>query len=460
MVIIVIGVFIFLFFFKTQSAPGVDNGGTNFWAQFNPFGNGKPKPPTPTPPTDVSGYVPPEPVVENIKLKKVSSMPIAGFTVYLKERLKSVPLPTVATPDVTPKTDTSPTSTTNPDATVPATSPTKTTTKKTPVTKSVVKPTAPLTEFMPSLRYVARENGNIYQTFADKIEERKFSTTIIPKIYEALFGNKGETVVMRYLKDDGRTIETFVGSLPKELLGADTSITNEVKGSFLSENIQDISLSPDTSSIFYLITNRENTAGITMNLLTSKKMQIFSSAFNEWLSFWPNNKIITLTTKPSFGTLGYMYSINSDTKNLTKILGGTNGLTTETSPEGKLILYGDNNLSLNIYHTDTKTTDPVSVRTLPEKCVWGKLSAVVYCAVPKLINTGSYPDTWYQGEVSFSDQIWKIDVSTGKVSMLVDPITVKGGEEIDGIKLALDEGENYLFFVNKKDSFLWEFDLR
>ena len=40
--------------------------------------------------------------------------------------------------------------------------------------------------------------------------------------------------------------------------------------------------------------------------------------------------------------------------------------------------------------------------------------------------------------------------------MIADPVTINGGEDIDGIKLAMDEGENYLFFVNKKDSFLWE----
>ena len=89
---------------------------------------------------------------------------------------------------------------------------------------------------MPALRYVARATGNIYETFADKIEEQKFSGTVIPQIYEALFGNKGQSVIMRYLKGDGRTIETFVSNLPKELLGADTTVVNEIKGSFLPEN--------------------------------------------------------------------------------------------------------------------------------------------------------------------------------------------------------------------------------
>jgi hypothetical protein len=80
--------------------------------------------------------------------------------------------------------------------------------------------------------------------------------------------------------------------------------------------------------------------------------------------------------------------------------------------------------------------------------------------VPKSIDSNQYPDAWYQGEVSFSDAIWKIDPQTGNATLLVDPATVSGGEEIDGIKLALDSGENYLFFVNKKDSYLWEFSLK
>jgi len=155
-----------------------------------------------------------------------------------------------------------------------------------------------------------------------------------------------------------------------------------------------------------------------------------------------------------------MYSMDGSGKNLTKILGGVNGLTTKGSPNGKLVLFSDSNLSLRVYHTDTRNSDTLSLRTLPEKCVWGKASDAIYCAVPKSISSGAYPDSWYQGEVSFSDQFWKIDLKTGNATLIIDPMSVSGGEEVDGTKLALDESENYLFFVNKKDSFLWELDLK
>ncbi len=428
-VVVILG----FFYFQKGSTPGGKDGeGTNFISRFNPFGNKKPTPPPATPPTDVSGYQPSPPTEEiKLKLKKVSSMPIAGFTVFSKERLKEI----------------------NPSLALPLTGEGK--------NSKTTKPTPPLTEFMPALRYVDRATGNIYQTFTDKIEERRFSTIIIPKIYEAYFGAKAESVVMRYLKEDGRTIQTFIGNLPKEYLGADATPDNEIKGSFLPEGIKDLSLSPDSLSIFYLFNIGDNMAGTTLNLLNNKKAQVFDSSFTEWLSFWPNSKMITLTTKPSSGIPGYMYGANPiNNNNLSKVLGGINGLTTLTSPNGKLVLYGDDNLSLNVYRTDTKISEPLGVKTLPEKCVWSKAGEAVYCAVPKIINFGLYPDAWYQGEISFSDQFWKIDMKTGNATIILDPATEAGGGETDGIKLALDNDENYLFFVNKKDSFLWELKLK
>ena len=88
------------------------------------------------------------------------------------------------------------------------------------------------------------------------------------------------------------------------------------------------------------------------------------------------------------------------------------------------------------------------------------MSDTIYCAIPKSITRGTYPDLWYKGETSFSDEIWKINVESGITTKLINPITVIGGEEIDAIKLALDADENYLFFVNKKDSYLWKLELK
>ena len=419
----------------TSTVVNPNGGGTNFVSTF-PNSGGTTGGATTTPPTNISGYTPPATAPNTvIKLVKVSTMPIAGFTVFSKERLKVVP-------------------TDNTDTTTPVTTPT--TTKNTTAKKAP----APLTEFAPALRYVSRANGNIYETFADTIEEQKNSQTVIPQVYEAYFGNGGNSVVMQYLKPDNATIETFVGSLPKENVGTVLDGTNQVQGTFLPDNTKDVSISTDNSSMFYLFDLEDSMIGTTLNFLTNKKVQVFESPFTEWLPQWTTNSMITLTTKPASGIPGYMYELNPSTKSLTDVLSNINGLTTLTSPNGKLVLYSNDGLSLSIYKIATGATNTLGVKTLAEKCAWNADSSSIYCAVPRNINSAQYPDAWYQGEVSFSDEIWQIDVASGNATMLVDPLTIAGGQDIDGIKLAVDSGENYLFFVNKKDSYLWELALK
>ena len=427
-IILIIALAILAFFWLTREKPGTlapgETPSTNFWQQFNPFKPSPPPGPTDTPGTDVPTS--PEQTQE-LRLRKVSSMPVAGYIAYQKERYIEVPPP-------------------NP-------------TPALPLSGEGGLPTPPATEFVPALRYVARATGNIYQTFADKIDERKFTGTLVPRVYEAYFGNSGEAVIMRRLKADERTIEIFVGALPKEVLGGDTSEDNEVSGTFLPDNITDISVSPDSLKIFYLYGAGGNAFGITSGVLGDKKVQVFDSPFTEWLALWPSVKMIVLTTKPSGAVPGYVYALNPDSKSLAKILGGINGLTALGSPNGKLILYGDSSLSLSIYDLETRSSIALGARTLPEKCVWNKGNTTIYCAVPKSAPGALYPDSWYRGEISFNDDIWKIDAETGSGAVILEPGAEPGGEETDGIKLLLDENENYLFFVNKSDSYLWEMKL-
>ncbi len=456
LVAIVFGTFAVFYFTGTPSkttGPSA-SGGTNFFTNLFSFG----KKTTPTEnttdtPADISGYVAPVRDIVPSNLKKISSMPIAGFAVFMKERFKDVP-------DVTPTP--TPTVTTSTDTSIGGTATTGTSTKTSKDKKktTTIKPVAPPTEFVPTLRYVEKATGNIYQTFAEQIDERKFTTTVIPKVYEAVFSKNADSVVMRYLKEKGGMIETFVGALPKQILGADSMSSTEMTGSFLPENITDLSMSYDGSKMFYLFNYTNNAVGISAGPIGEQKTQIFNSPFTGWLSSYPNPSLVTLTTKPSSAMPGFMYAVDSNRKTYKKILGDINGLTTLTSPNGNLVLYSDNTLALHLYHLDTGNTDTLGAKTMPEKCTWNKTSTMIYCAVPKSIDSGDYPDTWYQGEVSFSDEIWKIDATTGNATAIADPTASEGGEAIDGTKLAVDDSENYLFFVNKKDSYLWELKLQ
>ncbi|MFH1608829.1 MAG: hypothetical protein ABH951_02310 [Patescibacteria group bacterium] len=373
-------------------------------------------------------------------LVKVSNFPIAGFGVFNKERFIEVPPMSPAVVSTEP---------------IEATS----TITEQIQPEAETKPIAPPTEFIPTIKYVEKATGSIFQTYADKIDERKLSPNTIPVVHEALFGKNGESTIMRYLQENNATIETFIRPLPKEILGGDLIEGFQAPGLFLPENITDLSFSSDKSQIFYLFNTQNSAIGIITDYLGINKTQVFNSPFTEWLSQWPNERMITITTKPSYNVPGYMYAIDPAKKDLNKIIGNINGLTTLTSPNGQLVLYSNNNLALYMYEIGTGNSQPLGIQTLAEKCVWTKASDAIYCAVPKYIPTGNYPDSWYMGEISFNDNVWFIDINSGNTTMVLDVIRAGNEEELDIIKLDTDENQDYLFFMNKKDSYLWELDL-
>lgn len=317
------------------------------------------------------------------------------------------------------------------------------------------------TETVTAVRYAESSTGNIYETFVDKIAEKRISDTTIPNIHDAFFVDGGNAVVLRYLKSDGQTIESFFGQIKKEVPGGDSSI--ELKGSFLPQNIIDLSVSPDLKNFFYLFKFNNGVTGINDFTADGKKVQIFDSPFTEWISNWANSKLITLTTKASFKYAGSTYALNQQDKSFNRVLSNILGLTTLTSPNGKLILYSGSDLNLKIFDMDKKISTNLGLRDLPEKCTWGSDNENIYCAIPLNPSVGEYPDDWYQGSVSFNDIIWKINVKTNFTKILANPNEVLNGDSnigIDGIKLFLDQKENYLFFTNKNDSILWGLNLK
>lgn len=383
-----------------------------------------------------------------LELFKISSSPIAGFTIFEQERFIEVP-------DEEPPTVVGENETESPQE--GASENKEESEGETEETAELIEseqPEPPETELVPAVRYANIANGNVYQTFIDEIDERRISATLIPQLREAYFAEGGESAIMRYLGSDGTTINTFVGKLPEIVLGGDTS-PGALDGTFLPENITSVSIAPNTSLILYLYDSQDY---VTLNITDAfgdSGKQVFDSSFTEWLTQWPNESLVTLTTKPAASVPGYMYALDLTSNEFWKVISGVNGLTTLTGPEKDVVLYNDRSLTLYLYEIASGEVTNLNIKTLPEKCIWSKTGTVLYCAVPKFLETESYPDAWYKGKVSFSDQIWEIDLFNSTERAILDPIQVPQGEEIDAVSLMLDEDEQYLVFKNKKDSFLW-----
>lgn len=330
--------------------------------------------------------------------------------------------------------------------------------------------TSPIGGFMASttasstiVRYIDRGVGHIYEALSDDSRVRKISNTTIPKIYESYWNRDLSSAVLRYIKSDAGSIISFYAEIRPIKTSTSTTgeIKNEIKGKFLSTSIRELAVSPKRDRIFTL--NQEDGKGIgyVSGFDESKKTKIFETPMLQINAEWPEENTITLTTKASGLSSGYLYFYDVKKGTMKGLLGRITALSTKTSSDAKKILFSSNpsKPKLSLFNTADNSTQEVVFRTLADKCVWSRLhTSDIYCAVPTEIPAGLYPDDWYKGNVSFVDQIWYLDSSTGEVRLLANLLNLSN-DLIDAANLSLDPKENFLYFINKRDLTLWSLDL-
>lgn len=318
-----------------------------------------------------------------------------------------------------------------------------------------------------SIRYIERGLGHIYETQLATYVESRIVNETRSRLSEALWGNNGKSVTTRYLDEEEGAIKTQIlnmgAPITSSAQGTSTESLSEflsVEEVFLPDYIPFVAVAEDgADKIFYLETGNSSSAGSLATLKNTGVTEVFSSTFTEWLPQFPNQKLVTLTTKPSAKVLGHLFFLDTKTKSLTKVLSGINGLTTLTSHDGNSVLYAeirDNVPELAIYDVLKKETRHLSLQTLPEKCAWGTKNLVIYCAVPQTLPNATYPDQWYQGLLSFSDNIWKIDAKTGAIEKILT-VSDLSTQSLDIVNPILSSNDTYLLFMNKVTGTPWVF---
>ncbi len=299
-----------------------------------------------------------------------------------------------------------------------------------------------------SVRYVEKVGGVVHEIpDSTKVDEELVATSI-PFAYESIFDSTGNFVINRYLDETLSKVQSYL------------SIVGSNSGQYLPENILALSPSPNSGSYFYItVDDSDKAVGIIFTPNGSKSVKILNSSFTEWNSEWPTVNNIYLTTKPSWNTKGYIYSLNTTTGIQNKVFGGINGLTTKVNQSGSHMLYSEttrNGVGLYVYNIKNSSTLNTNLSTISDKCVFAYNMIEAYCAVPNNSPSSKNPDNWYQGIESFDDSIYKINTNTGDTTYIMNISSKKG---IDAVNLFLDKSNNTLYFINKKDSTLWSLGL-
>lgn len=298
-----------------------------------------------------------------------------------------------------------------------------------------------------SVRYIERASGNVYNYLVHARTLTRLSNRTLPGIQEASWLTDGSLAYVRFLYKDGATEHLKTYALP----------ANGIGGFFLEDDLAD-AFAVGSSGVFSQLASTDGTTGTLAHSDGTSVHTFFTSLLSQ-LTVTQGGGAFFATTKPSSGLQGYGFSI-SPSGSLTRILGPAAGLTLLPSPSGKSVLYSyvqGKTAHLGVMDVATRTQTPLPLATFTEKCVWGTDNLTAYCAVPTTLS-GNLPDDWYQGAVSFTDRIWKIDMVGRVATLVVDPSTV-AKVQIDAIGLALDAKNDALIFTDKTTNSLWSYDL-
>lgn len=304
------------------------------------------------------------------------------------------------------------------------------------------------------LRYVSRNSGYVYE-IKNSGTPIQISNIYVSNVYEAYLADKGKTAILRFLRDDAKTIATYIVPIPDK--NQDGTRTQK-NGSYLPDGISSLTPSPDGATLARLTLDGSSAVLSTTTTSNTNRRELIRSPFHEWLISWGGQKNIYLQSKASGTEGGFLYQVDDVNHRLSRVLGNINGLTTSVSPNGTYILYSQSTsrgFVTKILTTKTGITRSVGVSILPEKCTWLKNEDLI-CAGGGSIPEGVYPDTWYQGTTVFSDQILRIYTAANVFDILHTP---RDEESFDMTNLQIDEDLGLLYFIDKQSGILWQYSL-
>ncbi len=297
------------------------------------------------------------------------------------------------------------------------------------------------------VRFIDRASGNIYAYRAVQRSLARISNKTLPGIQEASWVANGSMALVRYLDHTGGSENVTTYALP-----ADGS-----NGYFLESNLAQ-AVVVGSSTVFTLAVGPDSSTGSTARIDGTSPQTLFTSPLTTILARVAG-KTFMAVTKAAAEMDGFAFTASGSS--FSPILGPLRGLTILPSPSGTLVLFSHtqdgSTLTMSVLDTVTGTATALPLATIADKCVWTPDSSAVYCGIPVTLS-GTLPDDWYQGVISFTDRIWRIDLTTRLATLIVDP-SQEGKVAIDAVNLSIDPNGRVLVFRNKKDSSLWAYSL-
>lgn len=299
------------------------------------------------------------------------------------------------------------------------------------------------------VRYYSANNGNVFQSEFDGSNLIRLSSNILTSIVKILWSPEKNKTIGVFESD--QTIKKYLYDFSSQ------------RAVLLNPNIRDVAWAPDREKIAYQYYDPQ-TEENSLNIAEpdgSQWQTILKTRMKNLLVEWPAASRLAVRTRPSGLAQSVVYLVNLSDKKMEKIFNETYGLTLLWSPLGDKVLFSETNsqgknLKLKIADNKGRVIGETKLATLPEKCVWSQDNRVFFCAVPRVIpDKAVLPDDYYKGLLNLADDFYKINMETGQSYLL----TEESSNNYDAVNLLLNQQEDYLIFVNKKNNLLYSLGL-
>jgi hypothetical protein len=188
-----------------------------------------------------------------------------------------------------------------------------------------------------------------------------------------------------------------------------------------------------------------------------------------------DQKNIIVSPVPKTGLISFWNTPDALTETSLQLVSqlGTEGRTIFSGKFGAAYLWNGDGTRALVSHSDMKSGSKIrlaiinsrgedyqdlGIPTLVSKAVWSRDNKTVYYALPvSLRENDVMPNDYASGKFNTADTFWKVDVTTGKKSRVVelDKIT----SNFDAINLFFNYDESVLYFVNRVDNKLYRISL-
>jgi len=300
----------------------------------------------------------------------------------------------------------------------------------------------------PAVWYVESGTGHVYAIDLTNGEEKRVSGTTIPLAINAAITSNGQHAMFQ--SGTGNNREFIVGTFSTTSDSLETGLLNESIIDFTTTN---------TDTFLYAVQTTNSVIGKEYNPETNRTSTLFTIPFREATITWGSSASGPhfAYPKPSSKLDGFLYQIQ-DSK-LTRLPVDGFGLSAVGSDSSVLYSKQVNGryttFSYNFFSNENNT---IPITLIPEKCILIPNSDNYLCGgnTPSLF-THNTPDSWYQGVATYGDLLWEID-TVYPVGMLLFNISEEIGRELDTTKYLLNKTGERVYFINKTDGTLWQFN--